>query len=129
MTRPPPTDGECEVREPNAAEFVLMRPLSETDPGPVDAMQTVRKKGGRPKLESPKVHVGFRMSAEVFEGIRIPAKATMPASKGFCGMLSPMACSTRRPRLKPNCGRIPRRTAHNLPLNSVRDTSPGAIPK
>jgi hypothetical protein len=40
----------------------------------IEAMKEMRRKGGRPKAVTPKVHIGFRLAAEIVEGI----KATGP---------------------------------------------------
>jgi uncharacterized protein (DUF4415 family) len=37
-------------------------------------MQRMKNKGGRPKVETPKVHVGFRLAAEIVEGIKATGK-------------------------------------------------------
>ena len=47
-----------------------MRPLREADPGFIEAMAEFRKKLGRPKAEAPKVHIGFRLSADVVESVK-----------------------------------------------------------
>ncbi|MGA0598879.1 BrnA antitoxin family protein [Enterovirga sp. CN4-39] len=69
MSRPPLTDDDGEVRELTAEDATLFRPSAEVDPGVVEAMQRL-KKGGRPKVEAPKAHIGFRMAADLVEGIR-----------------------------------------------------------
>jgi uncharacterized protein (DUF4415 family)/predicted XRE-type DNA-binding protein len=68
--RPPLTDEEGEVRELTAEDFKGMRPLREVDPGFIAAMEQFRKKVGRPKAASPKVHISFRLAAEVVESIK-----------------------------------------------------------
>jgi uncharacterized protein (DUF4415 family) len=68
--RPPLTDEEGEVRELTAEDFKGMRPLREVDPGFIAAMEQFRKKVGRPKTVSPKVHISFRLAAEVVESIK-----------------------------------------------------------
>lgn len=70
MNRPPLTDEAGEVRELTADDFRGLKPLAEADPGMIEAVETMRNKGGRPKIEAPKVHVGFRIAAEVAEGIK-----------------------------------------------------------
>ena len=47
-----------------------MRPAAEADPGLIEAMTSFRKKMGRPKAETTKVHIGFRLSADVVESVR-----------------------------------------------------------
>ena len=42
------------------------KPFSEVFPAPLASW----KKRGRPRLETPKVHIGFRLAADVVDGIR-----------------------------------------------------------
>lgn len=74
MTKPPLTDEAGEVRELTLEDFQNMRPIAETDPDLAEAIQNMKNKGGRPKVETPKVHVGFRMAADVVEGIKATGK-------------------------------------------------------
>ena len=72
-TRPPMRpliDEDGEVRELTAEDFKGMRPLSEIDPGLVEAVAEYRRKMGRPKAETTKVHIGFRLAADVVESVR-----------------------------------------------------------
>lgn len=48
----------------------LFKPIAEVDPGMVEAMKDFRRKGGRPKAIAPKVHVGFRLSADIVASIK-----------------------------------------------------------
>jgi uncharacterized protein (DUF4415 family) len=66
----PLTDEEGEVRELTAEDFKGMRPLREVDPGFIEAMERFRKKLGRPRVEAPKVHIGFRLAADVVESVK-----------------------------------------------------------
>jgi uncharacterized protein (DUF4415 family) len=66
----PLTDEEGEVRELTLADFRAMRPIAEVDPGMIDAVNEFRRAVGRPKALAPKVHVGFRLSADVVADIR-----------------------------------------------------------
>ena len=52
-----------------AGDFARARPIREVDPGMLEAVATSRKRG-RPPVESPKVRVGFRLAADVVQGIR-----------------------------------------------------------
>ena len=72
MKRPvkPLTDEEGEVRELTLADFRAMRPIAEVDPGMIEAMKEFRRTVGRPKALAPKVHVGFRLSADVVADIK-----------------------------------------------------------
>ena len=68
----PLTDEEGEVRELTAEDFEHMRPLAEVDPDMIEAMEALRecKKGGRPQSKTPKVRIGFRLSADLVRRIR-----------------------------------------------------------
>ena len=66
----PLTDEEGEVRELTREDFRGMRPIREVDPGMLEAIEEWRKKLGRPKAETPKVHIGFRLSADVVASIK-----------------------------------------------------------
>jgi uncharacterized protein (DUF4415 family) len=63
------TDKDGEVRELSAAEIRRFRPIQEADPGMLEAVAAYRKRG-RPAIANPKMRVGFRLAAEVVEGIR-----------------------------------------------------------
>jgi len=65
----PLTDEDGEVRELTREDFRRMRPIAEVDPGMLEAVAQWRKVG-RPKAASPKVHISFRLAAEVVEGIK-----------------------------------------------------------
>ena len=69
--RPSFTDETGEVRELIADDFKQMRPIAEVDPGMVEAIDTWRHRlKGRPKVKAPKVHIGFRLAADVVDGIK-----------------------------------------------------------
>jgi uncharacterized protein (DUF4415 family) len=74
MNRPPLTDKDGEVRELTAEDMKLFRPIAEVDPGMVEAMKATRNKGGRRKVETPKVHFGVRMDPAVAHGIKATGK-------------------------------------------------------
>ena len=52
--------------ELTAKDFARAKPFSEVFPEPYKAW----KKLGRPPVASPKVHIGFRLAADVVVGIR-----------------------------------------------------------
>lgn len=56
--------------ELTAADFARARPFREVFPEAHKGW----KKRGRPKSESPKVHIGFRLAADVVEGVRATGK-------------------------------------------------------
>jgi uncharacterized protein (DUF4415 family) len=71
-----------------------LKPLTdkqgEVMPELIEAVDRQRKKLGRPKSETPKVHVGFRLSADLVERIResgpgYNARVEEALRKGFMG--------------------------------------------
>ena len=66
----PLTDKAGEVRELMEEDMRLFKPITEVDPGMVEGMTEFRRKVGRPKAVAPKVHVGFRLAADVVAGIK-----------------------------------------------------------
>ena len=66
----PLTDEDGEVRELTAEDFNGMRPLSEIDPGLVEAVAEYRRKRGRPKSLAPKIYIGLRMAPDVVESVK-----------------------------------------------------------
>jgi uncharacterized protein (DUF4415 family) len=70
----PLTDEEGEVRELTEEDFKSMRPIAEVDPGMLKAVAEWRRKGGRPKSEAPKVHIGFRLAANLVASIKATGK-------------------------------------------------------
>ena len=55
-----------DVPEATDAEFATARPFKEVFPEQYKAW----KKLGRPPVESPKIHIGFRLAADVVNAIR-----------------------------------------------------------
>ena len=51
-------------------DFARARPFKEVLP----EMYAAWKRRGRPPVETPKVHIGFRLAADVVEGIRATGK-------------------------------------------------------
>ncbi len=68
--RRPLADKDGEVRELTADDMRLFKPIAEVDPGMVEAMTEFRRKVGRPKAVAPKVHVGFRLAADIVASIK-----------------------------------------------------------
>lgn len=62
------------MRRATSGSFVWPRfarkPISEVLPELIEAVDQHRRKPGRPKSDAPKVHVGFRLSADLVERIR-----------------------------------------------------------
>ena len=64
---PPPADFD-ENPEWTEENFARARPFKEAFPAQYASW--VKNKGGRPPVEQPKVHIGFRLVADVVEGVR-----------------------------------------------------------
>lgn len=47
------------------------KPFSEVFP---DQFASWKNRGGRPAMEAPKVHIGFRLAADVVEGVKATGK-------------------------------------------------------
>jgi hypothetical protein len=47
-----------------------MKPVREVMPKLIEAVENYRRKGGRPKAVAPKVHIGFRLAADVVASIK-----------------------------------------------------------
>ena len=65
------TDHDDDNPEWTDADFARARPFPEMFP---ELACKLRAQGGRPRLARPKVHVGFRLAAEVVDGIKAPGK-------------------------------------------------------
>ncbi len=61
---------EAEIPEWTEEDFARARPFKEVFPEQYKAW----KKMGRPLVETPKVHIGFRLAADVVNGIRATGK-------------------------------------------------------
>jgi uncharacterized protein (DUF4415 family) len=66
------TDETADEENPELTEedFARAKPFREVFPEQYQAW----KRMGRPRLEAPKVHIGFRLAADVVEGIRASGK-------------------------------------------------------
>lgn len=67
---PPPADFD-ENPEWTDADFARAKPFKEGFP---EQYSVWKNRGGRPPVESPKVHIGFRLAADVVEGVRATGK-------------------------------------------------------
>lgn len=56
-----------DVPEATDAEFAQAKPFKEAFPAQFEAWKRSR---GRPKAETPKMHIGFRLAADVVKGIK-----------------------------------------------------------
>ena len=65
----PLTDEDGEVRELTVADMERFRHMREADPGMLEAVAAFRRRG-RPPVASPKKRMGFRLAADVVDGIR-----------------------------------------------------------
>lgn len=68
---PPPSDFD-ENPEWTEENFARARPFKEVFPEHFASWE--RNRGGRPKVETPKVHIGFRLAADVVEGVKATGK-------------------------------------------------------
>lgn len=65
------SEHDDDVPELNEADFARAKPFAEVFP---DHFADWKARGGRPRLQRPKVHVGFRLAADVVEGIKATGK-------------------------------------------------------
>ena len=63
---PPPTDFD-ENPEWTEEDFAKAVPFGEMFP---TQLESWKKQRGRPPIEQPKVHIGFRLAADVVDGVR-----------------------------------------------------------
>jgi uncharacterized protein (DUF4415 family) len=69
MSKPrPPADFDDDAPELTDADLARAKPFKEVHPAIYE--QWERNKGGRPRVERPKVHIGLRLAADVVDGIR-----------------------------------------------------------
>ncbi len=74
MSRAPLTDENGEVRELSADDFKAMRPIADVDAGMTGAMEAMRNKGGRPRIENPRAHIAFRWDKDLVATIKATGK-------------------------------------------------------
>lgn len=67
---PPPADFD-ENPEWTEADFARAKPFKERF---AEQYSAWKNRGDRPPVESPKVHIGFRLAADVVEGVRATGK-------------------------------------------------------
>lgn len=64
---PPPADFD---ENPEWTEETFARAKPFKDMFPEQYASWRKNKGGRPPVETPKVHIGFRLAADVVQGVR-----------------------------------------------------------
>jgi uncharacterized protein (DUF4415 family) len=64
----PPPDDFDENPEWTEEDFARARPLKEAFPEFYEAWK--KSKGDRPRVEQPKVHIGFQLAADVVNAVR-----------------------------------------------------------
>ncbi len=64
---PPPGDFD---ENPEWTEETFARARSFKESFPEQYASWKKNKGGRPPVENPKVHIGFRLAADVVQGVR-----------------------------------------------------------
>ena len=69
--KPDPFMTDEENPEWTAEGFTQAKPFSEVFP---EQFASWKNRGGRPPVETPKVHIGFRLAADVVEGVRATGK-------------------------------------------------------
>lgn len=69
--KPDPFMVDEENPEWTAEDFTRTKPFSEMFP---EQFASWKNRGGRPPVEKPKVHIGFRLAADVVEGVRATGK-------------------------------------------------------
>jgi len=62
-----PTRDDDDNPEWTEADFARARPFAELFP---EEAERLRAMGGRPKLARPKQHIGFRLAADLVEGVQ-----------------------------------------------------------
>jgi len=70
MPKRPLTNKDGEVRPLTAEDFKHFRPIGEVDPGMIEAAEKFRGRGRPVMGDAPKLHIGFRLAADVVKGIR-----------------------------------------------------------
>ena len=68
----PPPDNFDENPELTEDFYARARPFKEGFPAQFASWE--KNRGGRPKVEAPKVHIGFRLAADVVEGVKATGK-------------------------------------------------------
>jgi uncharacterized protein (DUF4415 family) len=66
------SDYDDDNPELTAEDFARARPFKEVFPEQFESWQ--KSRGGRPPVERPKLHIGFRLAADVVEGIKATGK-------------------------------------------------------
>ena len=69
--KPDPFMTDEENPEWTAEAAAEAKPFSEVFP---EQFASWKNRGGRPPVEMPKVHIGFRLAADVVEGVRATGK-------------------------------------------------------
>jgi uncharacterized protein (DUF4415 family) len=78
MPKRPLTNKDGEVRPLTAEDFKHFRPIAEVDPGMIEAAEEFRRRG-RPAIgDAPKLHIGFRLAADVVENRPTPICISQP---------------------------------------------------
>lgn len=70
--KPDPFMTDEENPEWTAEDFAAAVPFRETFPAQFASWE--KNRGGRPKVETPKVHIGFRLAADVVKGVKATGK-------------------------------------------------------
>jgi uncharacterized protein (DUF4415 family) len=74
MPKRPLTNKDGEVRPLIAEDFQHFKPIQEVDLGMIGAAEQFRRRGRPATGEPPKLHIGFRLAADVVNAIRATGK-------------------------------------------------------
>jgi uncharacterized protein (DUF4415 family) len=69
--KPDPNVSDDDNPEWTDVDFARAVPFADLFP---EQAKSLKNQGGRPKLERPKIHIGFRLAADVVEGIKASGK-------------------------------------------------------
>jgi len=74
MPKRPLTNKDGEVRPLTAEDFQHFKPIQEVDPGMIEVAEQFRGRGRPVMGDAPKLHIGFRLAADVVNAIRATGK-------------------------------------------------------
>ena len=74
MPKRPLSNKDGDVRPLTAEDFKHFRPIAEVDPGMIEAAEEFRRRGRPAMGDTPKLHIGFRLAADVVKAIRATGK-------------------------------------------------------
>lgn len=90
MDQSPKTIDDDDNPELTEQDFARGKPFKEVFP---EQYKALVKQGGRPRLASPKVHIGLRLAADVVTAIRASGRGYKPEWRKCCATRSRKAVS------------------------------------